>query len=261
MAQNSENASNDVSTRLFERLERTISPYRFRRYVRETQTQEEAISLYLWNIALCESLYPTLNFFEIALRNTLHRAFTETHSQDVRWFMDPLFLKPHHQEQVAKALQSLREQRKPVDPLGNNQAFPLEPERVVAELNLGFWVNLCSDAYAGTSINGHLIFPYVINKAFPRASRRAREHHYLYPRLKEQMNLRNRIFHHEPIYHWRNLSEIHASLYDLLSWIEPEQIYILQAIDRFKKTYEEGASAFQFSVEYATLSAVEDQIL
>lgn len=238
---------------VLDRFENTVSPYRFRRYLKATASREEAVALYLWNVALSEALYPALNFFEVALRNALHDALTQTHSGGPRWFMDALLLRPHHQDQVAQALQTLRDQRKPVDPISPTQAAPLEPQRVVAELSLGFWVNLCSGPYVAA------MFPRVVNKAFPRASRSAREHHHLYPRLKEQHDLRNRIFHHEPIYHWKDLAEKHARLYELLRWIEPDQLHFLQAIDRFESVHQAGPSAHQFNAEYAALAAIEAQ--
>ena len=40
------------------------------------QSDAAAIAVYSWNIALCESLYPALNCFEIALRNSIHSAGT-----------------------------------------------------------------------------------------------------------------------------------------------------------------------------------------
>ncbi len=244
-----------ITPSALERFENTVSAYRFRRYLKTTASKEEAIALYLWNVALSEALYPSLNFFEVALRNTLHKALSGSHGDASRWFMDALLLRPHHQEQVAQALQVLRDQRKPVDPITATLPTPLEPQRVVAELSLGFWVNLCSGPYV------RFMFPRIVNKAFPRASRAAREHHNLYPRLKEQLDLRNRIFHHEPIYHWRDLIEKYDRLCELLAWIEPDQLHFLRSLDRFREIHEAGPSALQFGAEYAALAAVEGEAL
>ncbi len=153
MTQPHEKSSPEEET--FKTFERMISRQRLQRYRRATNSKQEAIALYLWNTALSESLYPALQFFEITLRNATHQALSAHRSNQPRWFMDmTLLTREHHQKQVLEALQKLRDQNKG-QYLGNetDPNFPKEPHRVVAELSLGFWINLYSDPYTSSIVN------------------------------------------------------------------------------------------------------------
>ena len=61
---------------VFQRFEQLVSRTRLRPYRRATPGHEEAVALYLWNVALSEALYPALSFFEIGFRNALHEALS-----------------------------------------------------------------------------------------------------------------------------------------------------------------------------------------
>ena len=58
-----------------------VEPYR--RVLPQSDTT--AYANYAWNVALCESIYPTLNGFEIALRNSIHSAATNRFGSEY-WF-------------------------------------------------------------------------------------------------------------------------------------------------------------------------------
>lgn len=250
----------------FKVFEKRISRPRLHRYRRTMKTKEEAIALYLWNVALSEALYPALHFFEIALRNATHDALT-AHFGKPNWFVDPLILTENrHQEQVLEAIQKLRRDRKG-QYLGSDTdlAFPREPGRVVAELSLGFWVNLYSDPYASTLVR------WAATNAFPNAPdavRLRRHQSAIYPRLREVVDLRNRIFHNEPIYHWSNktpgqsavspsLLDRYQRLRETIGWMCDVQLLFLDPLDRFEKVHAEGWEAFLDEVQFAFLTDEE----
>src|SRR5689334_21061592 len=60
-------------------LWRLVSAERIGSYRRGGADDEEALARYLWNIALCEALYPSLHFLEIALRNAVFEAAAATY--------------------------------------------------------------------------------------------------------------------------------------------------------------------------------------
>ena len=84
------------------------------------------LARYLWNIAVCESLYSPLQMVEIALRNAAHAAFSHHYKTD-KWY-DNAPSNPFGQRQLDIAKESLAKRNKPVT-----------PGHVVAELHFGFW--------------------------------------------------------------------------------------------------------------------------
>ena len=258
MAQAPENAS--PTEEAFKAFERRVSRIRLNRYRRATTSQEEAVALYLWNVALCEALYPALHFFEVALRNATHDALSQHYGKE-NWFWDPSILtEGRHQQQVQEAIDKLRRDRKGHH-LGeeSDPRFPKEPGRVVAELSLGFWVNLYSDPYAATLVRAAAAsaFPHG-----PEAVRLRKHQSAVYPRLRAALDLRNRVFHNEPIYHWSerivpgvaaSLKARHTNLREVVSWMCPVQPTFLESLDRFEKVHDAGWEGLFDDVQMAFL--------
>jgi hypothetical protein len=165
-------------------FEHCVSTPRFKRYLRDHAVKSDAMGVYLWNVALCSALYPALQCLEITYRNALNDALRDHKGTDA-WYDDPYLLFAQEQQKVIDAKNELRKQGKPVDPC-----------RVVAELSFGFWVALYSGPYAG------LVVHPTLKQVFPNAPKRFRNHGDIADRLQETRKLRNRVFHHEPIWHW-----------------------------------------------------------
>ena len=58
----------------FQKLRAGISSPRLSKYRSGDESDFEVIAKYVWNIALCEALYPALHTLEVALRNAVHQA-------------------------------------------------------------------------------------------------------------------------------------------------------------------------------------------
>jgi hypothetical protein len=240
-----------VDNEVFKTFERMVSRQRLQRYRRATGSKAEAIALYLWNIALCEALYPTFQFLEVSLRNASNVKITEHYSHNTRWFMDYAILtEPWHQSQVQAALDSLHRRGKLIG-RETDPDYPKEPFRVVAELSLAFWVNLYSNPYASTIVTA------VVAEVFPNGPKeivKGKRQDVIYPRLREILDIRNRVSHHEPIYHWasfpgdKNLKQYYHRLIELLGWMCPVQSPILAAVDRFNEVYDDGPAAYQSAI-------------
>ena len=177
---------------------------------------------YTWNIALSESLYPTLQAIEVTLRNVLHNKIQEHAGQD-DWFHKAGILRRREQDAVRKAEETLRQKRK-----------PLEPGRILAELSFGFWTSLFDSRYE------QVLWPVLIKNVFPNMPRKIRTRKTLSRRFNRIRNLRNRIFHHEPVWYWQDLSGHHKEILEAISWIEPSMEQLVTAIDRFPLVYRRG---------------------
>jgi hypothetical protein len=100
-------------------------------------TQDEVVALYLRNVALSESFYPSLHLLEVVLRNQIHNVLSDYFGED--WLLqtgDKACLRLPEQQDVAKVIKRLQADKKPVN-----------AGRVIAGLSLGFWVFLLSKHY------------------------------------------------------------------------------------------------------------------
>lgn len=209
-------------------------------------SRPDVLTRYLWNMALCEALYPALQAVEVALRNTLFSAaevlypFTGTpgHDQIACWLDIPGILIGDEPKRVAAAKSRLR---------GVN--IPPEPGRVVAELALGFWTALFDVRYENTRILWPRLFG---QKIFAHAPRSKRSRKALSPLLNRIRLLRNRAFHHEPIWHWKDLRHQHALALDLIGWMSPALRETVEVLDRFDTVHSDGLEPFRETVTVLT---------
>lgn len=123
----------------------------------------DLLARYAWNTALSAALYPSLQGIEVALRNTLDAAVARIGGPS--WFdLQTILVEPWAQGKVIEAKQKLARQRKPI-----------EPGRVVAELDFGFWTSLLNVAYEQgpnrLPTQGPL-WPRLLPVAFPHAGPR-----------------------------------------------------------------------------------------
>jgi hypothetical protein len=146
------------------------------------------------------------------------------------WLDTPVLL-PGDRGKVAGAKARLRDAGK-----------PLEPGRLVAELTFGFWTTLFDVRYENTRILWPRLFG---QKIFADAPKRFRNRKALSPLLNRVRHLRNRAFHHEPIWHWRDLREQHAIALDLIGWMSPPLRETVGALDRFDSVYAAGLGPFR----------------
>jgi hypothetical protein len=188
-------------------------------------SDREVFGRYAWNITLSESLYPSLQILEIALRNTIHHAASNEFGQ-VDWFdMTGILRHKHELDAVSKAKLTLAQQNKPLD-----------ANRIVAEVSFGFWTSLLDRRYEQT------LWPRLLKPAFPHMPRKQRTRDNLSKRFQKVRQLRNRVFHHEPIWHWRDLAQQHHDILEALSWIEPAAHDLVQVLDRFPQIHVQGAA-------------------
>lgn len=184
-------------------IERAVSAPRLGRYLRDSGgIVDAALSLYERNARLAEAFYRPLQSLEVALRNHMSGELAARYGS--HWYSNngP----PLGQEAIDKIT-------KAVDDLRRAGRQP-SPGAVVAELNFGFWVMVMARKYDST------LWRTTFNPVFREAGRkmpRQRVHN----RMDRIRNFRNRVFHHEPIYHL-DPAGMHAEIIDAIAWICPE---------------------------------------
>lgn len=221
----------------FTLLGRAISHERLESY-RRKGAEIDGLNLYAhyaWNIALSESLYPALQGLEVSLRNGIHGAATERFNAE-NWFADESgFLLPPEQDSVRKAKGTLIKCGKQPEAAG-----------VIAELNFGFWTSLFDVRYE------QKLWPWLLKPVFPYMPRSIRTRKTLSKRLNRIRLLRNRVFHHEPVWYWGDLAQQHEELLEAIAWLNPSMKDFIITLDRFHEVHGNGAEKHRVQLEKLT---------
>ena len=142
------------------------------------------------------------------------------------WYDDPGFvLTPWAGGEVAKAKSKITKSGKSVT-----------AARIVAELQFGFWTSLFEDHYEKQTpfLPGAFkaVFPHLPKSLHKRKDRKAD--------LEKIRVLRNHVFHHERIVHWKDLDAQHQLILNVISWVGPELRQMADALDRFQLVRKAG---------------------
>lgn len=205
-------------------IAQAISPERLTPYLRQTQGDlHKTLCLYLWNIALCESLYPLLNLTETTLRNRLDANLADLFGRR-EWF-DLEWLDARDASKICEARRKITGNRRLVT-----------PGRLVAELTFGFWTSLLDVRYERTKV----LWPHLAPQVFAYAPRKLRTRKAQSRYASAIRDLRNRVFHHEPIWHCMHLPAIVKDAKTWLGWMSPEAAFLAKLLDRFHELMEAG---------------------
>jgi hypothetical protein len=181
----------------------SLSHDRFESY-RESSDQDDVdvVARYAWNVAMCAALYPLLNVFEVTLRNRLFQLVNSKYPSGSRphntipcWldFSTPII--------TSREVRTVERAKKQLPTPRNGQARHATTARLVAQLTLDFWVFLFHEPYE----SGHPgavanLWPKLLKSVFPSMAPADRVLTSTLASLEEIRVLRNRVFHHEPIW-------------------------------------------------------------
>ncbi len=200
-----DNINNRIDTNLINVFQRTISPERWRTYKLSAGFHEDtAHRLYIWNAAIGQSFHFPLQTVEVALRNVIHESLKQIYGED--WSVDAGCRQMLGVKLKDIIIKSERRHRNRYNTAANTP-------QIVASLSLGFWVSLLRQSYHGPIWNNQ------IHHAFPNLS-----HNETMVDVSNIgtviQDLRNRIFHQEPLI-GHNLSLDYAAILKMLGWICP----------------------------------------
>lgn len=187
-------------------LQMWFSAPRIARYVEECDGRAACVEdLYRWNVAVSAAFFEEICYFEVILRNALHRHLTSWHRWHARrgeWFDDPAkVLSERCRDDIIDARFRLKVRRSPET-----------PAQLVSELNLGFWRYLFDQHH-------QVLWAQCLHRTFPHMPTRLRAE--VQRRVNRLHALRNRIAHHEPIHHL-DLAGVRRDLVEVISWIDPD---------------------------------------
>jgi len=214
---------------LFAALSHAYSPERLGAYRLPGDDDTAVLSRYLWNTLLGEALYPTLQSLEVALRNSLHAAVARAYTRADWYDIVPPIMQPRQQNMITEVKAELIAAGKAIT-----------PGRVVAELPFGFWTSLFNVYYETKGQRDLRLWPRLLAAVFPHMPRRARTRRAVSRSLNNVRHLRNRVFHHEPIWNSARLQQQHEEILDIIHWASPDLHTVMRLIDRFPIVYTAG---------------------
>ncbi len=207
-------------------IERVLSTARLDSYRQSGESNEGALCRHLWNTALCEALYPSLQTLEVTFRNAVHSELGVVLSEPEWLSTPPQFLYVDEISAIGKAKQSLRQGRGISEPC------------LVAEMSFGFWTSLLDSRY-------DRMWPRIIANVFPNMPRTIRTRGEVSKRMNKVRKLRNAALHHHSIWHWSDLESQHQDLHTVLEWLSQSMSMIAKECDRFPALRASGPKQFE----------------
>ena len=195
----------------------------------EDDNLDDIIDNYANNIKISLAIYPELCTLEIILRNALNELFKKLYSDN--WIENEInckiFLDEYDYQTLLKAYKDTNN-----DCLISKKEFTIG--RVVANLNFGFWTNLCVKKYNSAIWNS----PWKFKQVFPTYSYNNKAINYISKKLYNIRRLRNRVFHYEKIFKYpiKTLS-LYNDILEILSYLPNDKCDILKRTSIFLDTY------------------------
>jgi hypothetical protein len=207
-------------------LRGAASDVRLQSYRDSDQGDVDTVVHYLWNLRLSEALYPILALFEVTLRNQIHNALAERYGTDA-WFDRTGVLRERERDEIEQSKEALRRNDKPV-----------EPNHIVAQMNLGFWCALLQDTYEDRfwEPDGGAL----LRAVFPCAPAGERTRNDFWEICNRSRVLRNRVAHYRPVFNQPDLAEVHADTVAVIGWMSRAMADLVTLIDRFDDVWENG---------------------
>ena len=158
------------------------------------------------NLLLSRRFYILLAILEVALRNSINEHFAKKIGSD--WLDDNHFLCKDAKRKISEAKNKL-----------NHRHEPLTNDKIIAELNFGFWVGLFTQPYEIYLRYEDLkkIFPSIPSKKTTLITRRI-----LLSKLHLIKTFRNRLFHYEKVINKPEYTNMEDKIFELLGFFDNE---------------------------------------
>ena len=193
----------------------------------ENDTIKILITRYKDNIRISQALYPELSALEITLRNAIDTMLKTCFSNT--WLDDEILHQNILLDNEHQMLLNVYNDVKQKYP--NNFTIG----KVIANLSFGFWTNLCSKKYNAKIWTKKGAFKGVFIN-YPEGMQQ--QIHILSKKLRTIRNLRNRVFHYEPIFKKPlNTLKMYNEIMDVLNCLPIDNSDIILSTSTFLNVY------------------------
>lgn len=204
------------------------------------QDKEQALDLYKLNLRLSEALYPLLSILEITLRNRISSVLVQHFGEswfegfEGKWF-DGQSLPPPKKNYCYNEIQRVKNDL-------SGKIEKITSDRLTAELNFGFWTAILDGYYERMLWQKDDYIKEVFRNA-PKNYNLKRNRPDIQKKLGTIRDLRNRVFHYEPLFgtynqSFDNLFSDYANAKKLLGWLSQDSLKLLESQERFNDAVE-----------------------
>ena len=148
------------------------------------------------------------------------------------WYLGAVVFQPDEKKLVESATRAAKKKAKK-----KNSRYTADD--VVAELMLGFWCALLNSPYATS------VFQPCLSHAFQNLPAPLKVRKDFHSKIIEFKRVRNRVFHHEPIWNYPGIDQIEAELWTLAEALYPEFSILSQDQSQFQTIFHDRASRKQ----------------
>ncbi len=253
-------AAHHATSKLHALLSHHFSPERigsFEDHSKADNTPQRIIARYLFSIAAVEALVPAFHVLEVALRNGIYNAvaarITEKKGQAIAdcwldWPEHETLLQNDRTKRVATDYDKVQAAKQDI-----LRRRSLNTGRLIAELSFGFWSGLFASHYGGRSEEMDTKFwPALLPVVFSNLPT-GYDRGMVAERLANIRKLRNRAFHHEPL--WRRSVKTDLEMIsETIGWIDPILAGFARTMSSAKTIQETGFDGY---AKRATVFALE----
>lgn len=230
----------------FKNFAQFFSTSRINRYLIATgNSNKNAIKLYKNTLKIAQSFHPLLGVLEVVLRNQINNMLI-VHFADNDWIInqkkgfmiDPSLTFIYKKTGKKRTNDFLLREVKKAEMRFHKSGTPITSGKIIAEQTLAFWTDLF-EVHNYKLLKGK---PIQIFKTLPAGFGRKEVN----DELTKIRQFRNRVNHNEPICFLLNTidfnitKEVHQSILNVLSWIDPELIKWIKELDTVVKYIEIG---------------------
>ena len=203
--------------------------------VDDNDTIDTLIQRYKTNLRISQALYPELSTLEVTLRNAIDTMLKTCISET--WLEDEIkqqcILTDHEHAKLITAYNDIKKEYDDSD-------FSIG--KVIANLNFGFWTNMCSKWYCSNIWNKGCCFKGV----FVNYPSNVNQIGVIATKLRSIRYLRNRIFHYEPIFKQpQNTLRMYNEIMEIISYLPSDDTNILKDTSTFINTYNQVLGELQ----------------
>lgn len=206
--------------------------------VSDNDSEDIIINRYNNNIRISQALYPELSVLEITLRNAIDSLFKTYFGNN--WIEDEIkfnkLLDEYDYNTLLKAYEDIKKEC-------TNKSKTFSIGKVIANLNFGFWTNLCLKKYNDKIWTKKGVFKGVFVN-YPKGKQQ--QIHAISNLLNSIRKLRNRVFHYEIILKEpNNLLKKYNEILEMLSYLPQNNPKILKQTSNFLNVFNEINASYK----------------
>lgn len=203
---------------VYNNFEEFFSPLRMSRYQQASSDIEDAIELYSFNLRASQEMFGLIHCFEVILRNKIDTHYKQKFGDD--WIKDSISVNSNFAK-IEKHVSFVKTGIGDHGYKGHN--------RLLVSLTFSFWTELFNTKQHQAGGDSLL-------KIFTKKPRGSEYNNlYVYTKLKDIKDIRNRIAHHEPIcFNKENKQDFtlvnknYNSIIELLKWLDIDPKFLIQ---------------------------------